>query len=41
MNINFGSKKQDGVEEMVKCPQCKVYFPRGNQKNCGKTNCPY
>ena len=32
--------KQDGVEDMIECPVCKTYTPRGS-KPCGKEGCPF
>ena len=28
-------------EDMVKCPTCDTYIAPSQQKNCGKTGCPY
>lgn len=28
-------------EDMVKCPACGTYVAPSQQKNCGKSECPY
>lgn len=29
------------AEDMLKCPVCGTYSAPGQQKNCGKAQCPY
>jgi len=39
-DLHASEAQREGVEDMVECPTCKTYTPRGS-KSCGKVDCPF